>query len=117
MQLGKAINAIRVAKKISQDTVTKETGLSGGYYSLLENGHRMPSFEALGAICNSLAVPMWKVIFLMDVSLEEEDNLGIPSLAYPELYLFIDQANSPVRRLHGATVLPHQLTLFDLDKV
>jgi len=116
MQLGRAINAIRVAKGISQDTIVKESGLSPGYYSLLENGHRMPSFEALGAICNSLQVPMWQVIFLLDVSLEKEEN--IPSLDFPELHLFIDSANQSIRRLHGPTaVLPQQLTLFDLDKV
>jgi transcriptional regulator with XRE-family HTH domain len=68
---------------MDQEELGLKAGVSGTYISLIENGNRTPSWDALGRICYSLDVSITLVAMLL-----EKDHVFVKpiiSLAYSEL--------------------------------
>ncbi|MCQ2742878.1 MAG: helix-turn-helix domain-containing protein [Bacilli bacterium] len=57
-QLGKRIAYIRHVKRISQLSLSIDTGLSKSYLSDLERGKRNPTVKILNRICMSLNITL-----------------------------------------------------------
>jgi transcriptional regulator with XRE-family HTH domain len=53
---GKIIQEERKAKKISQEKLSKLTGLDRTFISLIENGKRNPTFTTILKICSALDI-------------------------------------------------------------
>jgi transcriptional regulator with XRE-family HTH domain len=75
MDYGRAIRTIRTAKSISQKELSKLTGLSGNYISMIESGRRIPSTVALEALSCAMGVPILLIALLGS---DAEDLRGIP---------------------------------------
>jgi transcriptional regulator with XRE-family HTH domain len=75
MNLGRAIRVVRVAKNIQQQTVAKRAGFDNSYLSLLESGHRRPSFDGLVRISAALDVPPYLLILLAS---DHAELAGLP---------------------------------------
>lgn len=54
---GKIIQAERKAKKISQEKLSKLTGLDRTFISLIENGKRNPTLSTILKISSALEIP------------------------------------------------------------
>ena len=53
---GKILQDERKAKKISQEKLSKLTGLDRTFISLIENGKRNPTFATILKICSALEI-------------------------------------------------------------
>lgn len=62
-KLGEIIKSKRREKKLTQDTISEETGLSRNYISDIENGRYMPSAASLSkiAVCIDLDLNVLKM--------------------------------------------------------
>lgn len=69
-QLGMRIAYIRKLKKVSQLSLSIDTGLSKSYLSDLERGKRNPSVKILNKICMSLDITL-EYLFKGIVDLEQ----------------------------------------------
>ena len=70
MNIGNTIRTLRRYKKYSQTDITIRTGITVGYLSKIEHGHKRPSMDVLESISKALNVPM-PILFFM--SLDEQD--------------------------------------------
>lgn len=70
MKIGRGIIFICNKRDISQQELARMTGLSKTMHSLIENGHREPSFDSLNKIAAALKVPIPVITWL---SIEEHE--------------------------------------------
>jgi transcriptional regulator with XRE-family HTH domain len=74
MILNHRLRAIREAKQLTRGEVEKRTGLLRSYISRVENGHAVPSVEALEKWAEALAVPVHRLFY------DEEHLPPLPNL-------------------------------------
>jgi transcriptional regulator with XRE-family HTH domain len=77
MDYGRAIKKVRAVRGISQKKLAKLAELDASYISMIENGHRIPSIEALESLSKALDVPMYLIPLLG--SDPEDLRGGIPA--------------------------------------
>src|SRR5258707_682656 len=58
MNIGETIRNFRLQKSMSQGDIEKRTGLLRCYLSRVENGHTIPSLDALAKIAPSMDTPL-----------------------------------------------------------
>jgi transcriptional regulator with XRE-family HTH domain len=63
MELGKALTAIRIERKLTLSAVAQRSGISISYLSEIENDKKTPDIKVLERICDSLSVPLPILIF------------------------------------------------------
>lgn len=64
--IGEAFRFIRLSKGLEQKHVATASGLSEGYISQLECGHRDPNWTTITKVCAALEVPITYVIVLLE---------------------------------------------------
>jgi transcriptional regulator with XRE-family HTH domain len=64
LELGKAIQVVRQAKKLRLASVAKAAGISVPFLSLVEGGRRQPSLQVLRRIADALDVPSEVLVLL-----------------------------------------------------
>ena len=74
MDLGKAIKLCRTQRELNQTELADIAGISVSYLSLLERGHRDPTFSTVENIASGLKVPVSILIFL---AADDEDMTGL----------------------------------------
>lgn len=74
-KLGIIIKTKRKEKKLTQDTISEETGLSRNYISDIENGRYMPSAASLSkiAVCIDLDLNVLKMTEIQELESEVDD--------------------------------------------
>lgn len=74
-KLGIIIKTKRKEKKLTQDTISEETGLSRNYISDIENGRYMPSAASLSkiAVCIDLDLNVLKMTEIQGLESGVED--------------------------------------------
>lgn len=63
MILGKQIRRLREEKGLSQADVERATGLLSSYISRVEQGHTVPSLEALERFAKALDIPLYQLFY------------------------------------------------------
>lgn len=58
MNVGVGIKIVRVKLGLTQDDVKNRTGITQGYYSMIENGNSQPSEETLQKLSEAFKVPI-----------------------------------------------------------
>jgi transcriptional regulator with XRE-family HTH domain len=61
MQISQRLKELREAKKFSQGSIEKRTGLLRCYVSRVENGHTVPTIDTLEKLARALEVPLYKI--------------------------------------------------------
>ena len=61
MDIGARLQALRRAKRLSQDDIEYRTGLSRTFISRVENGHAPPALKTLERLARGLKVPLWQL--------------------------------------------------------
>lgn len=87
--VGQTIKRIREERGMSQHELATQTGLTASYLSLLENGRRSPSLNALSLLADSLNVPVSVLIW---------DAVDIPESLTPKDRRICETAKMIVRR-------------------
>ncbi len=64
LDIGRAIRIVRIAKNLKVSELASMADLSVPFVSLVENGERQPSFDALRRIATALGVPFEALIVL-----------------------------------------------------
>ncbi|MCC7421746.1 MAG: helix-turn-helix domain-containing protein [Planctomycetaceae bacterium] len=57
LNFGSALRQLRAARSLTQRALAESSGLTINYLSLLENGQRQPSYDAIQSLSEALAVP------------------------------------------------------------
>ena len=70
--LGQVIQRARVKKGVSQEQLSKETGITRTFLSLVENGKRFPSYDTLVRISSFLGKDLNGL--LIEAKLDEYDK-------------------------------------------
>ena len=70
MNVGKQLQQIRLAKRLSQGDIEKRTGLLRCYVSRVENGHTIPSPDTLEKLVKAMGLEMWEFFAEVGVSPE-----------------------------------------------
>lgn len=78
MNVAHAIKICRAAKNLSIEALSNESGLSKSYISMIENGKRAPSMEAIETISKALGIPV--VVLLMLAAEKSEISTLSPEL-------------------------------------
>lgn len=110
MVLGKALNAVRLVNKLSQETLAETVDITVGYLSAIENNNRTPSLAVLEDLCTALKIPVWQLLFLVEFPEQHVDFTPKEMIIYspetqvildlyPELSRYINQSKSLVQRL------------------
>ena len=73
--IGDALRARRQAQHRTLREVSTAANVSLGYLSEIERGHKEPSSELLGAICDALDVPLSEVFTIVSDSLRRQELL------------------------------------------
>ena len=63
MVVGGRLRGVREKKNLSQGDIEKRTGLLRCYISRVENGHTVPSVEALEKLARALEVPLYQLFY------------------------------------------------------
>jgi len=63
MILGDRLRAIRETKLLSQGEIEERTGLLRSYVSRVENGHTVPTIDALEKWARTLEIPMYPLFY------------------------------------------------------
>ena len=63
-RLGAELRALREMRGMSQSRVAEISGLTVNYVSLLENGDRRPSLDAINRLAKALRIPGQFLLFL-----------------------------------------------------
>ena len=63
MIIGKRIRQLREQKGLSQEDIEERTGLLRCYVSRVENGHTVPSLEALERLASVLEIPLYEMFY------------------------------------------------------
>jgi transcriptional regulator with XRE-family HTH domain len=63
MDIGARLQALRRAKRLSQDDTEYRTGLARTFISRVENGHASPTLKTLGKLARGLKVPLWQLFY------------------------------------------------------
>jgi transcriptional regulator with XRE-family HTH domain len=61
MQISQRLKELREAKKFSQGTIEKRTGLMRSYISRVENEHIVPTVDTLERLARALEVPLYRI--------------------------------------------------------
>ena len=69
--LGGLINQYRTAKGLSYRQLSSKTGISIALLSDTENGHKIPRFETIIRVINTLDIPMNKVFSANIIPMKE----------------------------------------------
>jgi len=77
--LGARIKELRKRAGLSQDQLAEKVGIESKYLSRLEVGKRLPSFETLENIADSLQVEMKELFEFANLSSEATSPEGIES--------------------------------------
>lgn len=72
--ISKNIKQFRILANITQEKLSKSTGLSRNYVSLLESGKREPSISSLNKISKVLGVPISILLLEIDSSSNSLDE-------------------------------------------
>lgn len=87
MKIGNAIKELRLKQCLNQMDFASKTGITQGYLSQIERGHKKPSMELLEQIAEDLNTPL-PIMFWFAV--EESDIDKTKSEAYKMLKPSID---------------------------
>jgi transcriptional regulator with XRE-family HTH domain len=71
-RLGASIAEIRKARGLTQQDLARKTGLTGNYLSLVENGQRTLSVDAINTMAQALDIPAECLTFLGSRSIPAE---------------------------------------------
>jgi len=71
MNIGQAIKELRRRRKIRQQNLAKQVGISQSYLSLVEKGLREPGLDLVGKVAMQLKVPQ-QLILLMACSSDDK---------------------------------------------
>ncbi len=63
MKLGDRIREIRMRRELSLADLANSTGFSQGYISRVENGHLVPSLEAIEKLAYILLIPAYQFFY------------------------------------------------------
>ena len=74
MIIGERLRTLREQKNFSQGDIEEKTRLLRCYVSRVENGHTVPSVEALEKMARALEIPMYKLFY------ESEEPPKLPNL-------------------------------------
>lgn len=76
-ELGNTIGRLRKSRGLTQRQVAKSSGLTVNYLSLIENGQRGVSLQALNNLATALKVPSEVIVFLAgDGKAKKDDPFG-----------------------------------------
>jgi len=73
--VGETLRAVRLRQGRTLREVSAAARVSLGYLSEIERGHKEPSSELLGAICDALDVPLSEVFTIVSDSLRRQELL------------------------------------------
>jgi transcriptional regulator with XRE-family HTH domain len=62
--IGRTIGKIRKMKRVTQRTIADKTGLTVNHLSLIENGQRSASLDAINQIASAMDVPVEFILIL-----------------------------------------------------
>src|SRR5579863_9687911 len=74
MIIGERLRTLREQKNFSQGDIEEKSRLLRCYVSRVENGHTVPSVEALEKMARALEIPMYKLFY------ESEEPPKLPNL-------------------------------------
>jgi transcriptional regulator with XRE-family HTH domain len=74
--IGKRIRRARLARKLTQESLSEMCGVNASYIGQIERGEKQPSLRTLTAVCRSLGVDLSSLI---------EGNANSPDTAVQEL--------------------------------
>ncbi len=72
---GAALATIRKQKKVSQEQLAFDSGLSRGFISRMEHGVHGPNIETIITIARALGVPAWELIHLTETILDQQKSV------------------------------------------
>ncbi len=76
MNIGSKIRKLRKEKKLTLEELSKKTGLSLSYISLIERGLKNPSLKALEKIAECFGINP-AMLFLNEGNIEEKENIEV----------------------------------------
>lgn len=68
---GRILKKLRESKKISQEQLGFDSGLTRAYISLLERGHNSPTLDTIYAIASAMDVPAELIFSLIVAELSD----------------------------------------------
>jgi len=71
MGVGTRLRQLREEKNLSQGEITESTGLARSYISRVEHEHTVPSIETLHRFASALGVPLYKIFYRSDETVEK----------------------------------------------
>ena len=72
MDIGKALQLVRIQRELSQRTVAETVGMTVQYLSLLETNKREPSLSALRKLAACYSTPLWQIVALAESALRDQ---------------------------------------------
>jgi transcriptional regulator with XRE-family HTH domain len=61
--LAENLRALRAERRISQEDLANQLGLSRTYMSAIERGRKAPTIDVLARLAAGLNVPIWRLMF------------------------------------------------------
>lgn len=84
--MNERIKFLRVALKLTQDSFARELGLKGSIISLWEHGERVPSTQAILAICQTFHVSREWLLTGVGEMFEEREEKKLSEFTDDEIY-------------------------------
>lgn len=72
MDIGKALQLVRIQRELSQRTVAETVGLTVQYLSLIETNKREPGLGVLKKLAACYSTPLWMIIALAESALPDQ---------------------------------------------
>ena len=77
LRIGQRLRAIRESKNLSQGDMEESTGMMRCYTSRVENGHTMPSINALAKYAQAFEIPLYQLFYEGDAEPKKLDGLNL----------------------------------------
>lgn len=71
MDIGKALQLMRIQRELSQREVAETIGVTVQYLSLIETNKREPSLGVLNKLAACYSTPLWQIIALAESALHD----------------------------------------------
>lgn len=99
MNLGSALNKIRLSTGKTQSVVSEESGITKSVISELENNIRKPRLETIIKICEALDVPLvalfWVALEVDDIPLVRREHFNIIKPSYDKMIVDFFLSDKP----------------------